>query len=876
MADQNYVEIKIKADDTAKPDLTDLKAKLEDLGSKVETAKVDVDDKQAAAELLALNAKLAALNKQTANPRITVAGAARVEAQLAAIDAGMERLNNLPAQRAAAQAAKEEADAARAAAAEERAASQAERAAAKQAAADAKTAAAEEKRLADEAKKAADAQVGLKSRLLALGGAAGSVTGIGDAMTLASGDANKFQKVMAGAGLATGLLEPVTAGATVAIGGLASGLVAAGAGLGVFGLVAKSNLSAATTAANQVQAAQIAYNAQIANGVKQSKAYQTEQIAISKAYAQMSPAQIAMSKQISNVQNAWQSFVQANTAGVDKVLTQGIGLLPTIFKAIQPLMAPVEKALSGIISSISRAIAPAKQVSGIFKNMALPSGGGGFQSFIKMLADNTGPAITKIATAIGHVAVGLGGILKAFMPMAQTMLSGLDKITKKFADWGSSLTGHSGFQALMSQFKSETPLAMQVLQNLVVVLKNVASAMAGISTGSNSKMLLQMLTPLSGVLVDLSKNTDLVRVALYALAAADTGKKIKGVFDGITNGLTAIKGGMSAFQNLSAGFRNSAAAASEATGVWGTIGGKISSIGSALASAGSSVASFVAGMVKQLAKAAIATGVWIAEHAAATAAFIAENIAQAASAMAAFVAENLATLGIVALIGLLVAAIIYLATHWKQVWGDIKAWALDAWHFLDNNVIHPIASAFSWLAGAVVGFFARMVSGVWNGLGALGRLVSSMPGRILGWLGNLGSLLWNAGAALMRGLINGIESMFGALGHVASSIGSFIANLKGPLPKDLTLLVPHGQAIMTGLMTGMNSKLPALHSTLTGVSNTIQGGVRPGVAGAGAGGGGQIVLRIEGSDASITKALVLALRREIRVQGGNVQAVLGH
>jgi len=46
--------------------------------------------------------------------------------------------------------------------------------------------------------------------------------------------------------------------------------------------------------------------------------------------------------------------------------------------------------------------------------------------------------------------------------------------------------------------------------------------------------------------------------------------------------------------------------------------------------------------------------------------------------------ENLATLGIVAGIAVLVAGIIYLATHWHQVWTDIKNWVLDAWHFIDN------------------------------------------------------------------------------------------------------------------------------------------------------------------------------------------------
>jgi len=122
-----------------------------------------------------------------------------------------------------------------------------------------------------------------------------------------------------------------------------------------------------------------------------------------------------------------------------------------------------------------------------------------------------------------------------------------------------------------------------------------------------------------------------------------------------------------------------------------------------------------------------------------TAVMVAQYAIQAAAATAAFIAENAATLGIIAGIALLVGAIIYLATHWKQVWHvivtvaedvwrflthgwgqflipglflirktvefvrdhwqqawtDIKNWALDAWHFIHDYIISPIVNAFT-------------------------------------------------------------------------------------------------------------------------------------------------------------------------------------
>jgi NlpC/P60 family len=44
-----------------------------------------------------------------------------------------------------------------------------------------------------------------------------------------------------------------------------------------------------------------------------------------------------------------------------------------------------------------------------------------------------------------------------------------------------------------------------------------------------------------------------------------------------------------------------------------------------------------------------------------------------------------ATGGIIVAVVALVGAITLLATHWHQVWGDIKAWAADAWNFLTHG-----------------------------------------------------------------------------------------------------------------------------------------------------------------------------------------------
>lgn len=81
----------------------------------------------------------------------------------------------------------------------------------------------------------------------------------------------------------------------------------------------------------------------------------------------------------------------------------------------------------------------------------------------------------------------------------------------------------------------------------------------------------------------------------------------------------------------------------------------------------------------------------------------------AAAATATFIAENLASLGIIAGVALIGAAVVYMAYHWKQTWDDIKNWAEDAWHF----VTRIWDGVESWFKG-IVHDVANIGKGMWD------------------------------------------------------------------------------------------------------------------------------------------------------------------
>lgn len=157
-------------------------------------------------------------------------------------------------------------------------------------------------------------------------------------------------------------------------------------------------------------------------------------------------------------------------------------------------------------------------------------------------------------------------------------------------------------------------------------------------------------------------------------------------------------------------------------------------------------------------------------------------------------------------------------------------------------VVKEIARLWQWLYDELIGhsiipdlvngilsWFGRgmsgMVSTISKGVGDAVSWFAGLPGKVLGALGDLGGLLYNAGASIIQGLMNGIDSMLGSLWNKVSSIAGTISNLKGPIEKDRALLVPHGQALMQGLQTGIEQGLVQVYGAVSGIAPGVAAGV---------------------------------------------------
>jgi phage-related protein len=658
-----------------------------------------------------------------------------------------------------------------------------------------------------------------------------------------------LQKIWLIAGFATGSLEPLAAGLIAITGGLASGLASAGLGLGAFGVVAKSAFTQVTNANTAGKT--------LTGGLGE------------------------LQRSLKTATKEWDAFVSHNSSGVAKIMSQGIGLLPSLLKTVQMFIKPAESGISRLIGLLSKDIKSS-----------------GFASVMKTLASNSGDSIFKLGKAIADIVGGIGHLLATFAPFAQVVLTGLDKMTGGFDKWAGGLSKTKGFSEFMTMVKTQGPTIVKTLENLVKVAGYFIKDMAG----SASNMLwLKVIPQLSGLAAAFMKtHSGMVEFAMNLMLVGDAGKKVFGV---LSSGYSTVATTAKNLNNLSKGFNDAAKAADEATGSWGTAGGKLKYLLTGMpfkdfkkgmndaeyaASDASGVMGTLGGNVTKAFEAIKSWTIWTKIAAAWTKVWTGVQWAFDAAM------DAMPIILVVTAIAALVAAIIYAYIHFKvfrdvvnEIGRVLKTAFFDALHGVEKavmDVVNFVKEHWPLIVGFLLGPIALVAALIYTNwdtikkvfddalrfiksvittnmndakkifddvMGFIKSIVStnvddvksvlswfaSLPGKMRGWwdetvtavrnaihnflvavhgleddvihtVSSAGKWLYDAGRAVVMGLIQGIGSMVsdavGAVEHLGGDIKSgFMDAIHALSPsKDFADI---GNMITAGLALGINS-----------------------------------------------------------------------
>jgi hypothetical protein len=648
---------------------------------------------------------------------------------------------------------------------------------------------------------------------------------------------------------------PAIAAVTAALGALVAGAAAAGMAVGAFQLAVKPQMAimeGAGAAAEKLAAAEetAARKAALAADLKKkghalagkaAKAAESAQLALldaQKAYTRETAgippatAQAALSlAKLKDAHEEWSTSLSGTTMPIfTRALEMARGLLPML----TPLVHAAASAFGALLDRIQQGVA-----------------GGGLQQFIDKMAGGAPAAIVGLATAIGNLARGFGGLFEAFLPQSGSVIGGLVAMTDAFADWAQALPGSSGLKTFQD-FARESGSTLGDLAEAAVAVFMAMAPILG-TTALLAKEFAQLIaaTPepvlriLAWTLTGLMVTTRLYAAGLAIVAMATKGwAAAQAVLNFVMNMnpivrivsiILLLAGAMVVAYQRSETFREIV------DKVWALLRGAVEAAIEGIKTAISWLGDLPGKFGEWLQNAYSVTVGWL------------ETLVSFYLSIPGRILAGLAMLG---------QWLWDVASNAGQRLFDAaveKGLALLVWWGgLPGRAAGALLELGAKLAGKGREGMVAMKDAIVDAAGDLMWWLFDLPGKILGWIGDLGGLLKDLGRKLISGFINGIKDKFGDVKEVLGDLTGSLTSWKGPEALDKRLLTPAGRYLIQGFQRGIDLQTPALQRQLQGLTRGLAPAAMPpgAAAGATAGRGGPLHIEnyyeAEGSSAYST------------------------
>ncbi|MFJ6720493.1 transglycosylase SLT domain-containing protein [Streptomyces sp. NPDC091259] len=221
------------------------------------------------------------------------------------------------------------------------------------------------------------------------------------------------------------------------------------------------------SAAESIESAERGVESARLSGLSALSQSATKTAEYEKALAKLTPAQRALFDSIAGPQGltsafkAWSKELQPQ---VLPLFTRGVDGAKSTLPGLTPLVLGAARAISTLMDKASA-------------ELKTPF----WQGFKQDISANVEPAITGLGTAFGNIIKGMAGMIDAFLPHMDGIVAASDRITGRFAAWGSSLKGSPDFEKFLAYVKDTSPGLAEFLGKILSTLLDVAKALSPLS-----------------------------------------------------------------------------------------------------------------------------------------------------------------------------------------------------------------------------------------------------------------------------------------------------------------------------------------------------------------------------------------------------------
>lgn len=164
--------------------------------------------------------------------------------------------------------------------------------------------------------------------------------------------------------------------------------------------------------------------------------------------------------------------------------------------------------------------------------------------------------------------------------------------------------------------------------------------------------------------------------------------------------------------------------------------------------------------------------------------------------------------------GLLKAGTALMRGDWSGAWNAIKGVASSIWNGI-TSIINTAMNGLVNIVRTMMNGIKNVFSSIWNGIKQIFQnninFIKSVTHIDLG----------AQGRAIMDSFLNGLKGAWENVKNFVGGIGTWIKEHKGPLSYDEQLLIPAGQAIMSGLNGGLTTGFSDVQDNVSGMAGVI-------------------------------------------------------